>query len=118
MRICLRCGHNWRPRKDDPPVQCPRCRSPYWDRERVNAGGENSTSDQRSATVSGPRKYGGQKSGSQQIRVEQLPGVGGISAPVEHGFDEGAGGDKEAIACPECHYLRGCHAKKCSLAKK
>jgi rubrerythrin len=35
MRICLRCGHNWRPRKDDPPVQCPNCKSPYWDKEKL-----------------------------------------------------------------------------------
>jgi hypothetical protein len=26
----------------------------------------------------------------------------------------GAGGDAKAVACPECHYLNGCHAKKCS----
>ena len=31
MRSCKRCGHEWRPRQDEPPVQCPKCRSPYWD---------------------------------------------------------------------------------------
>jgi hypothetical protein len=34
MRKCLRCGHDWRPRVAWRPVQCPDCKSPYWDRER------------------------------------------------------------------------------------
>ena len=32
---CKRCGHAWVPRKDNRPKQCPGCRSPYWDRERI-----------------------------------------------------------------------------------
>jgi hypothetical protein len=31
---CLRCGHRWIRRQDAKPVQCPRCRSAYWDRVR------------------------------------------------------------------------------------
>ncbi len=42
---CLRCGHEWIPRSpisgeleapsgDDLPRVCPKCKSPYWDRER------------------------------------------------------------------------------------
>jgi len=31
---CTRCGHRWLPRAARKPVQCPRCHSPYWDRER------------------------------------------------------------------------------------
>ncbi len=33
---CLRCGHEWIPRSDGPPRNCPnkKCNSPYWDRER------------------------------------------------------------------------------------
>ena len=27
---CCRCGYNWKARKLDVPVQCPKCRSPYW----------------------------------------------------------------------------------------
>jgi hypothetical protein len=36
---CARCGHEWVPRRrtEDPRV-CPRCKSPYWDRERSIAG--------------------------------------------------------------------------------
>jgi predicted Zn-ribbon and HTH transcriptional regulator len=31
---CKRCGHEWKPKVKN-PVQCPKCRSPYWDRERI-----------------------------------------------------------------------------------
>ena len=30
---CKRCGHRWAPRKADVRT-CPRCKSPYWDKER------------------------------------------------------------------------------------
>lgn len=33
---CLRCGHNWEPRADQPPKFCPRCNSPYWNKPRQN----------------------------------------------------------------------------------
>lgn len=29
---CLRCGHNWIPRKETPPKRCPKCNSPYWNK--------------------------------------------------------------------------------------
>lgn len=29
-RFCLRCSHSWLARKYTPPIQCPRCHSPYW----------------------------------------------------------------------------------------
>lgn len=32
---CERCSHVWVPRKStDRPKICPKCKSPYWDRER------------------------------------------------------------------------------------
>jgi DNA-directed RNA polymerase subunit RPC12/RpoP len=31
---CQRCGHQWRPRTKTPPVRCPSCKSPYWNRPR------------------------------------------------------------------------------------
>jgi hypothetical protein len=34
---CKRCLSSWIPRKQGKPVQCPRCKSPYWDRERKNS---------------------------------------------------------------------------------
>ena len=30
---CLRCGHEW-PSKQPHPRVCPKCKSPYWDKER------------------------------------------------------------------------------------
>jgi len=33
---CERCSHEWQPRKSKYPVTCPHCKSPYWDKERVN----------------------------------------------------------------------------------
>ena len=34
-KICKRCGHSWIPRKNK-VIICPKCKSPYWDRERTN----------------------------------------------------------------------------------
>ena len=34
MRRCLRCGHEWSQRSGTQPKTCPRCRSPYWNRQR------------------------------------------------------------------------------------
>ena len=31
---CLRCDHSWYPRTPRSPKVCPRCKSPYWNRER------------------------------------------------------------------------------------
>lgn len=29
--VCLRCGHRWHPRKEEKPLCCGFCKSPYWD---------------------------------------------------------------------------------------
>jgi len=33
---CLRCKHEWIPRTkiDERPITCPKCKSPYWDKEK------------------------------------------------------------------------------------
>ena len=31
---CKRCGHQWIPRSTLLPKVCPKCNSPYWDKER------------------------------------------------------------------------------------
>jgi hypothetical protein len=31
---CKRCNHSWTPRSKKIPTQCPKCHSPYWNRER------------------------------------------------------------------------------------
>lgn len=33
--FCKRCSHTWTPRSKEPPIQCPKCHSPYWNRDRV-----------------------------------------------------------------------------------
>ena len=32
---CKRCGATWTPRQEEPPTTCPKCRSPYWNKEKV-----------------------------------------------------------------------------------
>lgn len=34
VEICNRCGEDWIPRKSN-PLSCPKCKSPYWNKERV-----------------------------------------------------------------------------------
>jgi predicted Zn-ribbon and HTH transcriptional regulator len=33
--VCKRCGHVWIGRKDTLPRVCPKCKSPYWNRNRI-----------------------------------------------------------------------------------
>lgn len=35
---CERCGHEWIPRTkiDEEPTICPKCKSPYWNKPRIN----------------------------------------------------------------------------------
>ena len=38
---CERCGYEWIPRKKNKyPRVCPKCKSPYWDRPKINKGGK------------------------------------------------------------------------------
>ncbi len=34
-QACNRCGHEWYPRSEKEPKNCPHCKSPYWNKERV-----------------------------------------------------------------------------------
>jgi predicted amidophosphoribosyltransferase len=50
---CLRCGHEWYPRDlHKPPKVCPnpKCKSPYWDRERRSKKREKSISEENHKT--------------------------------------------------------------------
>jgi len=31
--VCIRCGHSWATRMN--PKCCPKCKSPYWNKQRV-----------------------------------------------------------------------------------
>lgn len=46
---CLRCGHEWVPRRKTIPVVCPSCRSAYWRRPR-----ESSKEDETADTDTSP----------------------------------------------------------------
>ena len=37
---CERCDHPWVPRTkiDEEPIICPKCKSPYWNKPRLNPG--------------------------------------------------------------------------------
>jgi len=35
---CNRCGHSWIPRIEKEPKNCPKCNSPYWNKERKKQG--------------------------------------------------------------------------------
>lgn len=32
---CVRCGHTWHPRKQERPIRCGGCKTPYWDRAKL-----------------------------------------------------------------------------------
>jgi predicted Zn-ribbon and HTH transcriptional regulator len=38
---CKRCLWTWPGRKETAPETCPKCRSPYWDKERQFNGADN-----------------------------------------------------------------------------
>ncbi len=31
---CLRCGHKWYPKREEMPLRCAKCKSPYWNKPR------------------------------------------------------------------------------------
>ena len=33
--VCCRCGHQWKPRRKALPNVCPKCKTPYWNRQRI-----------------------------------------------------------------------------------
>ena len=39
LQKCLRCGHQWYPRRLELPKHCPKCNSPYWNRPKVKNSG-------------------------------------------------------------------------------
>ena len=115
---CKKCGHSWKPIVEK-PLKCPACNQPKYWLEKVRNRDEGGSDKGCGSEGSGVRSAGGGVHSGDQGRRRPVPAhrrqqaVGPV-APVEHGPDAGARGDAEAVACPECHYLNGCHAKKCS----
>jgi len=35
LLLCERCSHSWVSRKGDLPKRCPKCNSPYWNKEKT-----------------------------------------------------------------------------------
>ncbi len=33
---CSRCGYQWESQLENSPVYCPKCKSPYWNKPRIN----------------------------------------------------------------------------------
>lgn len=33
---CERCEHTWVPREESSPTVCPKCKSPYWNKPRID----------------------------------------------------------------------------------
>ncbi len=38
--ICKRCDHDWASRLDKPMI-CPKCKSPYWDKDKIVRDDQN-----------------------------------------------------------------------------
>lgn len=32
---CTRCGHKWHPKKEEVPLRCAKCKTPYWNKPKV-----------------------------------------------------------------------------------
>jgi predicted Zn-ribbon and HTH transcriptional regulator len=41
---CNRCKHEWYPRSESIPLECPKCKSPYWNKPRIREHKEVSPS--------------------------------------------------------------------------
>lgn len=64
-RRCKRCFHVWVGRKEM-TIQCPKCRSPYWDKERTNEAGSNR---QRQPSTDGVPTICGEQGGARPTPV-------------------------------------------------
>ncbi len=62
---CVRCGHEWVRRVGHRPVCCPKCITPYWDRERgeVPRGRPRKTEGKAKPVKPGSNEKSGQPEG-------------------------------------------------------
>ena len=102
IKHCAACGRDWCFRGTGRPLRCGKCKSPYWDKGSVDA-------------VTGAAE---KPKAARKVGVKAGPRVSQVQAHVDgpQGAQVGVGvvGSK---ACPECHYLNGCHAKNCKGGK-
>src|ERR1035437_1688309 len=110
---CKRCGHEWRPRVEGHPVQCPKCKSPYWDREKRNEVRTDSKPEHddvgilRSSTKSGgARPLGKPVQNSSELQRDELgarSGVGKFPSNVgDSTLDVEYGRKFPSLPCPRC----------------
>ncbi len=102
IKWCKRCGESWCFRGDGNPLRCGKCKSPYWDRERVNANRTNQGGGRDGSVVysEGRGIDSGDQNRGREIPSVRQQEVGSIS-PSQSGFDEMLGGDEEAIGEPD-----------------
>ena len=44
--VCERCNHDWIPRREETPIICPKCKSPYWNKARPSIIKQNVKNEQ------------------------------------------------------------------------
>ena len=96
---CLRCNREWCSRSDD-PRRCGKCKSPYWDREKVldeasvsveSRGVYDSSGREGSKAKIKTRQKGGGGSEVDRDTGERYSGSG-VAVEVATGKEEGTGG--------------------------
>ena len=121
IKNCKRCGEPWCFHGTGRPIRCGKCKSPYWDRERVNETGDDQGSGGAGSVVrsAGRHFHPGNQGGRREVPAHMRQQAVGSVAPVEHGSDEGAGGDAEAVEmCPYTEYdPEDGETYRCGLAK-
>src|SRR5665213_374142 len=98
IKHCLRCEKDWCFRGKGRPLRCGKCKSPYWDKERINEVSENHGSRSRSEKISRPAVKS-ERNVPEVGRVElaKLPQGVRVASSFESGPDAGAGGDAETV---------------------
>lgn len=106
MKECLRCNGTWEERVPNPRY-CPLCKSPYWDRERVNGsvGQANERADDAAKV--------------QRVPVQKPSNPLGVQSRPAKRKERGDRPEQPAAgvsgSCPECFVPKGLrHQKWCS----
>ena len=110
IKTCKRCGEPWCFHGTGRPIRCGKCKSPYWDRERVNASRDEGSGRQ----VQGAGRGQGAPVERREEQGRVLSLVPAANDPVE-GYDGGA----ETVEM--CHYTEydpeDGETYRCGLAK-
>jgi hypothetical protein len=136
IKYCNACGEQWCFRGTGRPLRCGKCKSPYWDREKVAAiglknegGGEKSVAAKSRAgsrskgrtPVDGGagsktgRKVTGDAGAQSASKPEKWDGGDGSPPPLGSWITDPVPARKSA-GCSECGSLGGMHQKGCKKA--